>query len=375
MVDKKNITLIYEYNENWIGGTYYIQNIIKALNSLDDEAKPILTILSKQGTSLDEIVKISYPYISFCSYNTETKLIVSLINGIYRRLFGYLLIKKSLPAPNMENLYPVSDYFDLREKKSYYFWIPDFQEHHLPHFFSAREIRSRVAYQKYIVAQNKPIIFSSYNARSDYDEFYPGNQNLKKVLNFVSIIDKAYLKIDISELRAKYDLTRRYFIICNQFWKHKNHKVVLEAIIALNDSSFDFVFTGKEFDDRNPEYVDSLKTFILDSAIQDRIRFLGFIDRNEQLKLMQESIAIIQPSLFEGWSTVVEDAKAIGKLIVISDIPLHREQIQRNCIFFNPSSALDLTCALKESLIYSEVVTEDYEQKIRRFAEQFASLF
>ena len=87
MVVKKNITLIYQYNENWIGGTYYIQNIIKALNFLKDADKPELTIISKQGTSLSEIVNINYPYIKFLSYDTGTKFITSIINGIYRRVF------------------------------------------------------------------------------------------------------------------------------------------------------------------------------------------------------------------------------------------------------------------------------------------------
>ncbi len=46
-------------------------------------------------------------------------------------------------------------------------------------------------------------------------------------------------------------------------------------------------------------------------------RFLGFIDRGEQLQLMKNSIAIVQPSLFEGWSTVVEDTKAMQSCNII----------------------------------------------------------
>ena len=33
----------------------------------------------------------------------------------------------------------------------------------------------------------------------------------------------------------------------------------------------------------------------------------------DQLRLMKESLGVIQPSLFEGWSTVIEDAKALNK--------------------------------------------------------------
>ena len=90
---------------------------------------------------------------------------------------------------------------------------------------------------------------------------------------------------------------------------------------------------------------------------------------------MQESIAIIQPSLFEGWSTVVEDAKAIDKLVIVSDILLHREQIELNCLFFDPHSASSLNFALNKSLNYEMEVSENYQEKIERFAENFIALF
>ena len=35
------------------------------------------------------------------------------------------------------------------------------------------------------------------------------------------------------EIRAKYDLPEQYYMISNQFHKHKNHKVVFEAVAAL----------------------------------------------------------------------------------------------------------------------------------------------
>jgi glycosyltransferase involved in cell wall biosynthesis len=41
---------------------------------------------------------------------------------------------------------------------------------------------------------------------------------------------------------------------------------------------------------------------------------------------MRAAALIIQPSRFEGWSTVVQDAKALGRPLICSDIPVHREQ-------------------------------------------------
>ena len=47
-----------------------------------------------------------------------------------------------------------------------------------------------------------------------------------------------------------------------------------------------------------------------------------------------ESKALINPSLFEGWSTIVEEAKSLGKRIILSDINVHKEQNPDGGIYF-----------------------------------------
>jgi len=42
------------------------------------------------------------------------------------------------------------------------------------------------------------------------------------------------------------------------------------------------------------------------------------------LGLMVRSQAMILPSLYEGWSTALEEAKALGKDCLVSDIQVHR---------------------------------------------------
>ena len=51
---------------------------------------------------------------------------------------------------------------------------------------------------------------------------------------------------------------------------------------------------------------------------------------------MRGAAAVVQPSLFEGWSTVVEDARALGKRVFLSDIPVHREQRPAGAVYFDP---------------------------------------
>lgn len=46
-------------------------------------------------------------------------------------------------------------------------------------------------------------------------------------------------------------------------------------------------------------------------GLREQISLLGPIDRADQIRVMRCAAAAIQPSRFEGWSTVVEDAKGL----------------------------------------------------------------
>jgi len=69
---------------------------------------------------------------------------------------------------------------------------------------------------------------------------------------------------------------------------------------------------------------------------------LGVVPYDDMLSLMMHSVAVINPSLFEGWSTTVEEAKALGKMVILSRIPVHLEQAPRNGVYFDPGSFADL---------------------------------
>jgi len=378
MVERTQITLIYQYNDNWIGGTYYILNIIKALNMLADEMKPQLNIITDKDSTTSIITAINYPYIKLYTFDKELNFFLDKLNRLYAKIFGDVFFKKALPYEGINNVYPVPEYLSTKNLRNYYYWIPDFQEHHLPHFFSEKEIRSRVVMQKAIVKANVPVIFSSKNALDDFNAFYPNNNNKKRVLNFVSILTDHYKTLNIKALLQKYNISKRYFIICNQFWKHKNHQVVLEAAKKLINKYDDFqiIFTGKEHDYRNPDHVNLLKQFVNQNALNNDVLFLGFIDRDEQLQLMKHAVCVIQPSLFEGWSTVVEDCKAINQLILVSDIPLHREQCTENKVFFDPYNVDDLSDKMVSLLNNPFVLTEnDYAQTCYNFAKNILTLF
>ena len=67
------------------------------------------------------------------------------------------------------------------------------------------------------------------------------------------------------------------------------------------------------------------------------------------MEIFRHASVVIQPSLFEGWSTVVEDAKAVGRPIIATDLPVHREQLEGYdpAWLFRPSAAEELAALLE----------------------------
>jgi glycosyltransferase involved in cell wall biosynthesis len=89
------------------------------------------------------------------------------------------------------------------------------------------------------------------------------------------------------------------------------------------------------------------------SGLSDEVTLLGEVPRDDVIDLMRAAEIVIQPSRFEGWSTVVQDAKALGRPLLCSDIPVHREQVPGAMGFFpcdEPDVLADLLASHWEQL-------------------------
>ncbi len=348
MAQRKRVGIIYNFDENWIGGAYYIQNLIRSLNFLPKEKQISLYILTKDKYQFLELQKVTgYPKLKFIQYKPQFNKFEQLLNRITQKLFKRKLIVKKVKLDWVFPLYGVPQ--DLKHIKEVVFWIPDLQEKYLPNLFSLEEVCSRQSSYENMIALNFPIVFSSQSALNDFNTFFPDSKNKKNVLQFAVIHPDLNLK-NIEEVKANYGIEGDYFFSPNQFWQHKNQKAIIEAtkILKKKGIAVKIVFTGKEHDYRNPDYIANLKQKVIDYKLENEIIFLGFIDRIDQLVLMQNAQAIIQPSLFEGWSTVVEDAKALNQTLIVSNIAVHKEQLQDKAYFFSPDDYAELATKIME---------------------------
>ncbi len=224
-------------------------------------------------------------------------------------------------------------------------WIPDFQHKRLPQFFPEEELRIRDERFQGIVSEARHVVVSSEDARKDLMRWFPPGPTEVSVLSFVSVSSKEWYEEEPDEVAAKFQLPEKFLIFPSQFWIHKNHRVLFEAIRILRDrgiSDICLVSTGHTNDHRHPEYFASLQCDLEKRGLKSHIRILGLLPRQVQVQLFRRAAAVVQPSLFEGWSALVEDARTLGKRIYVSDIPVHREQQPTNGVFFHPDRAEEL---------------------------------
>ena len=56
---RQEIAIIYDYSSHWIGGVYYMQNLISAMNLLNDKEKPIVNVYSLEEKDVDNLRNIT----------------------------------------------------------------------------------------------------------------------------------------------------------------------------------------------------------------------------------------------------------------------------------------------------------------------------
>jgi len=234
-------------------------------------------------------------------------------------------------------------------------WIPDFQHRHWPQYYSKASLASRDRAYRELAQRSQLILLSSESARNDLAGFLPEYTPKARVLPFPSLF--AFHPPQAADLQAtmatvaKYHLPEKFALVANQFWQHKNHRVVVDAVALLNARGLRIpvVMTGQPSDFRDPQNrtVSELLQRIAQAGLAGEITVLGQVAYGELIALMRAAAVMVQPSQSEGWSTVVQDGKALGRPLICSAIATHREQAPGALGFFEWNQAGELAALLE----------------------------
>jgi glycosyltransferase involved in cell wall biosynthesis len=231
-------------------------------------------------------------------------------------------------------------------------YIYDFQHKYHPEFFSMHEIQRRDYQFINMLSCAKHLIVNATAVKVDAEKFV-GNFKAKiHVLPFSPSPREKWLQDD-RDLTKNYSICKPYFIICNQFWIHKDHSTAIRAFAEFLENegrNYQLVCTGETSDHRFPNYFNSLKSLINDLKLTEDVKIVGHIPKLDQISLLKGSVAVIQPTLFEGGpgGGAAYDAIALGKPLIVSDIPVNLEiEKSERVFFFKTRSKSDLASILK----------------------------
>ena len=325
---------------NWMGGTLYLRNLALCLSRMPKAERPIIRLLGAPATVATFVAEHPSVFSPGAAY----------AQGSWQRWLRKLGLGPRPVDDGIDVVYP--GFGSVVPGATTVRWIPDFQHRYLPHLFSSQEIAARDRSIGAIAEKPGIVVFSSEVAADDFRRFFPGHIATPRVWHFRSLLDlSGELEKAVLDVRRAHNLPEKYLYLPNQFWVHKNHITVLRALALLREREgleMPLVCTGAQSDRRNAAHFESLQFFMRESGIESQVRLLGLIPRREQIAVLRGAAAVVQPSLFEGWSTVVEDVRACGRPIFLSDIAVHREQAPPRATYFAPESVEELALVLRQ---------------------------
>jgi glycosyltransferase involved in cell wall biosynthesis len=332
----------------WTGGHSYMLNLFRVLTSTASErVRPIMMVAA--GT----------PAETFAAFVGVKGLEIieipaRLANRRRARAQAILLgrdraLERWLGSQRIDGVFEATDFIGCRNRIPALVWMPDFQHRHLPAMFERRRLWGRELLYQLQTRAGRTIMLSSEASRRECEHFYPASRGRTVVVRFCV---PARPPGGTADVGRRYDLPPDFLYLPNQFWKHKNHAVILDALRLLREAGtpVHVVASGNPSDVRDPHYFPALQRRIAALDLGDSWRFCGMIPYEDVLELMRASVAVINPSLVEGWSTTVEEAKSLGVPLVLSDLAVHREQAVHDALFFDPHSAQSAAAALTDAL-------------------------
>ena len=236
-------------------------------------------------------------------------------------------------------------------------YLYDFQHRHMPDFFSVKEREQRDFHFASMLKHAPAVIVNSKSVEADIERFYPDARTQVFALPFSTAPTKSWLSISEDVAREAYLIPPRYFIICNQFWIHKDHATAFAAFAEIAKipeyADVDLVCTGSTSDHRSVGHLDRLLAQLDEMNIRSRVHILGLIPKNDQIGLMKGAAALLQPTLSEGGpgGGAVYDAIAIGTPSIVSNIPVNLEIANEDLISFFPAGDASMLAMAMKSIL------------------------
>jgi len=376
---KKRIIFPTAYFCSWNGGTKLIKMCIDSILYFDRKKsfEYIILVPDKNYISIVKriyfiiknfikaLFKFKINYIEWPYHNGAKEIRRSFSNRKNVKILGVDYRDEEKYTNNYDVNF-LSIHLSSKGKKIGY--IFDFQHKYLKKFFSKNQRIERDKFFKKIIKNNKLVVVNSHEAKKDIFKYFEKTTTKVVVLPFLP-----FLNFELKNLGTRI-IKDDYFIICNQYWNHKNFETAINAFKKFKYSNFKLIITG-QLTNKNKEYFLSLKKLVKKNDLQFKVILFSNLEKDAQLNLIYYSKALIQPSLFEGGpgGFSVYEAISFNKPILVSDIKVNKEINYNKVFYFKSNSYIDLSKKIEK--IYKKKFKKISKNNLIKYSNKNKYLF
>jgi glycosyltransferase involved in cell wall biosynthesis len=175
-----------------------------------------------------------------------------------------------------------------------------------------------------------------------YEKYGVSPQRVK-VLPFLPApyLSPAATEIGPEQVRARYQLPDRYMFYPAQFWPHKNHARIVQALKLVKEEhnlEAHVVFCGSHTAPIREQTFREVMRLARELQIERQVHYLGYVPDAAMVGLYMAAVALVMPTFFGPTNIPVLEAWALNCPVVTSDLRGIREQAGDAAILVNPRS-------------------------------------
>lgn len=145
--------------------------------------------------------------------------------------------------------------------------------------------------------------------------------------------------------KFSHEIFDKYIFYPAQFWTHKNHKRLLEALKQLKNKGIivNLILVGSE---QNNER--AVVDLIDDYGLQDQVKILGYVNNSEMIYLYRHARALVMPTLFGPTNIPQLEAFELECPVATSKIYGIPEQVGDAALLFDPENVDEIAESIEK---------------------------
>lgn len=209
------------------------------------------------------------------------------------------------------------------------------------------------------IRRARAVIVPSQAVRGEIERLVPSATAIHVIPEGVPAI---YLQAPVWTEADRHHQPSPFFIYVGNLYPHKNLIVVLQALRQLPTLHLKIIGARSVFTDQIRKQAQAL-------GVLPQLDFCGFVPDEEMLELYRMAIALVQPSLSEGFGLPVLESLAVGCPVIAAATPVFREVGQQLVQYVDPLDAAAWTTALQHQ--WQQPPTINWRQRAQAYAQSF----